>query len=111
MRLPEMIVSSFFRKGKEKCWNTLKDSGKFEEPLKILGNSEILSDHLFTLLQKFFCRLYGYNEKNIDVVRFKVFQIKHSRQKKIPDLASLPPCQLVLCYHSMKAIAVAFIWK
>ena len=76
MRLPEMIVSSFFRKGKEKCWNTLKNSGKFEEPLKLLGSSKILGDYLFGLLQIFFCRLYRYNEINIDIVIFKKIQIK-----------------------------------
>ena len=89
----------------------IKENSNFEQTFASLGNSELLSDTLFTELQEFVCCLYGYHEKSVDAFRYKLFKKKNWREHKIPDLASLPPCQQVLRLNSLRANAIASIWK
>ena len=86
------FVSSFFRKGKLKCWKTLQKFSKFEDCFSQLGAEWDLSDSLFNELEKYVCNLYGYGEKNINKVRWLLFQKKHAKENKVIDLSALPPC-------------------
>ena len=46
-----------------------------------------------------------------DSVRFKMFDKKRTRENKIPDLSTFPPCRQVFEYHSRRSNAIAYIWK
>ena len=69
-------VSSILRKRKERCWKLIKENSNFEQTFASLGNSELLSDTLFTELQECVCCLYGYPEKSVDAFCYKLFKKK-----------------------------------
>ena len=98
-------VPSFFRKGKGVCWKILKNHSKFECTFSNLGNTSEVDDNLLKELEEFVCLLYGYSEKSVNAVRFKMFQKKQSREHKVADLSILPPCHQVLLYHVKSGIA------
>ena len=103
-------VSSFFRKGKKKCWQVMiqySQESAFEE----LGNDWDISQQLREELEIYVCRLYGCDEKDVNVVRWNLHNKKFVRQNKSIDLASLLPCQQVLNIHIERANYVARIWK
>lgn len=103
--------ASFFRKGKRACWNILSKHSKFEDTFNQLGNELHLDPCILDKLEEFVCYLYGYQEKSINSVRFKMFTKKHKRENKVPDLSTFPPCHQVLEYHSKRSNAIAYIWK
>ena len=53
-------ISSFFRKGKEKCWKLLEKTNKFQNPFSVLAENWEVSNNLFIMLEGFVCQLYGY---------------------------------------------------
>ena len=60
-------VLSFFKKGKEKCWKIMRKSQKVENTFGKLDKELVnLTDELFSHLEEFICKLYGYKEKNIN---------------------------------------------
>ena len=90
----------------------MKKSSNFEKAFTRLGSMLELpesSDH--HKFEEFVCKLYGFIETNINVVRHKMFTKKHTMQKKIVNLSSLPPCRQVLRLHTLRANSVAAIWK
>ena len=100
-------VSSFFRKGKEKCCKVTRKSRKFEDTLGKLGKEWELTDELFSHLEEFICTLYGYKEKNVNKVRWLKFRDKHTKQNKVINMSALPPCKETLKLHSVRANYVA----
>jgi len=104
-------VSSFFRKSKQACCKILKTNESFIYAFIDLGQNWDLSDELFESLEEFTCNLYGYKKKDINKVRKMMFDKKYTKEGKIIDLASLPPCRSVLYINSLRANYVAKIWK
>ena len=101
----------FFRKGKLKCWKTLQKFSKFEDCFSQLGAEWDLSDSLFNELEKYVCNLYGYGEKNINKVRWLLFQKKHAKENKVIDLSTLPLCCNILRIRSEMENFVAKVWR
>ena len=105
------FVSSFFRKGKEKCWKLIEKYHKFQVAFQELGERWELSEELLDNMEEFVCNLYGYRSKNINEVRHRLFMKKYINSHKVIDLATLPPCHSVLRLHAKRANFVACIWK
>ena len=103
--------SSFFRRGKEKCWKTMTKFSKFESAFENLGSMSMLSDEEFCTFEEFVCNLYGSKESGVDLVRYQIFMKKYATQKKVVDLSSLPTCKQVLQLHAARANTIAAIWK
>ena len=95
-------VSSFFRKGKEKCWKLLEKTRKFQAAMEQASSPEVSSE-LYKLLEEYVCQIYGYCCKSIDGVRYKIYTKKFKKENKVIDMASLPPCSSVLRLHTMRS--------
>ena len=100
-------ISSFFRKGKTACWKIVEKNSKFVEVFASLGCSWNLQDNVFNSLEEYVCYLYGFRKKDINYVRYELFQRTYSRNNKIIDLSLLPPCQSMLKLHTSKENVVA----
>ena len=94
-------TSAFFRKTKTKCWKLMLNHNQFEECFAILGDTSHLSVTSFRLLEHFVSLVYGGNDEGVNQLRYQIFTKKQAREKKVVDLANLPPCQSVLRLHSM----------
>ena len=70
-------ISLFFRKSKFLCWKIMKLSDKFKIMFRNLGNTWTITNDSLEELAEYICKLYGYNEKSVDNVRYKMFQKKH----------------------------------
>ena len=57
--------SSFFRKGKEKCWKISSKYQRFEEAFELLGSSVSITNETFSTLEEFVCYLYGYINQRV----------------------------------------------
>ena len=104
-------VSSFFLKSKIKCWKLIVNNKKFQNSFSALGDSVLLLDDIIGLFEEYVVQLYSGTGKNIDLVRSTKFTKKYSKENKIVDLSTLPPCSSVLRLHTMRANLVSFIWK
>lgn len=104
-------VSSFFKKGKEKCWNLIEKFPKFLTAFIALGTTLELTTEIFTQLEEYVCFLYGVKTKDINHVRWKIFDKKLQKEHKVTDLAILPPCKQVLLYHIKRANLIAYVWR
>lgn len=62
-------ASSFFKKGKDKCWKLLLNYRKFEDCFVNLGVSPMLSNELFVQLEEFVCYLYGIKCTSVNEAR------------------------------------------
>ena len=104
-------VSSFYNKGKTLCWKVLEKNPKFREAFQDLGSTWELDDKTFDLLNEYVCKLYGYQKKNVNQVRYHLFQKKYEKEEKIIDISMLPPCESVLLLHAKRANFVAKILR
>jgi hypothetical protein len=104
-------VSSFFKKGKDKCWKLLEKNEKFETCFANFGVEPVLQENNFQILQEFVSLLNGVKAKYVDEARWKIFQKKNQRENKITDLSLLPPCTAVLQLHATRSNAVAYLWR
>ena len=104
-------ISSFLRKGKEKCWKLVEKTKKFQNAFSILGENWEVSNDLFIMLGEFVCQLYGYRSKSTDRVRFQIYDKKYTKENKVIDMAALPPCSSVLRLHILRSNMVASLWK
>ena len=86
------FVSSFFRRGKEKSWKFVEKARKFQLAFKLLGENWTLPDDVYAMLEEFVCQLYGHRSKSTDGIRYKIYKEKYTRENKITDMATLPPC-------------------
>ena len=69
-------VSSFFRKGKSTCYKVMKGNNEFREAFASLGDNWNITEETSAELEKFVCKLYGYNERDANKVRKKIFDKK-----------------------------------
>ena len=54
--------------------------------------------------------LYGTKLKSVNEARYAIFEKKRQKEKKIIDMAALPPSKSVLHLHSKRVNAVAYMW-
>ena len=67
--------SSFFGKGKQKCWKVLKINYLYLAAFKSLGSSWDLDDETFKILEGYVCRLYGRKkEERVNEARYNMFK-------------------------------------
>ena len=104
-------VSSFFRKGKSTCYKVMKGNNEFREAFVSLGDNWNVTEETSANLEKFTCKLYGYNERDVNKVRKKIFDKKCKQERIITDLPVMPLCKSVLRLHTQRANYVAKIWK
>ena len=83
-----------------------------EKPINlgIVGKREheILSQTTRDVLEEYVCSLYGFkNEKDINVVRYKIF----TNGKKLPDPQRLPPTSDALQLHFRRSDYQVYEWK
>ena len=67
-------LSSFFRKGKERCWKLIQKYEEFEVCFTTLGSEPNLSEDLFEFLEEYIALLYGVKSKSINEARWKIFE-------------------------------------
>ena len=77
----EMIVSSFFKKGKNQFWKLLEKSEKFHDCFSNLGVQYEMSEEVFKQLEEFVCYLCGMRIKSVNEVRWRLFEKKYERTK------------------------------
>ena len=65
---------------------------QFEECFAILRVTSHLSVTSFSLLEHFVSLVYGGNDEGVNQLCYKNFTKKQAREKKVVDLANLPPC-------------------
>ena len=104
-------VSSFFRKGKSTCYKVMKGNNEFREAFASLGDNWNVTEETSAELEKFVCKLYGYNERDVNKVRKKIFDKKCKQEGILTDLSVMPPRKSVLRLHTQRANYVAKIWK
>ena len=85
-------LPSFFRKGKERCMKLMQKHEKFEFCFTQLGSEPNSSESIFACLEEYTAFLYGITTKSINEARWKLFNKKNKKQKKITDLSLLSPC-------------------
>ena len=66
---------------------------------------------MLSTLQEFVSMLYGTKLKSVNEARYAIFEKKRQKEKKIIDMAALPPSKSVLHLHSKRANAVAYMWR
>ena len=102
-------LSYIFRKSKKLCWKALLKSNKFVQMLIELGNEWELKE--VPLLKEYICSLFGKNKKkDVNLLRYKIFQSVYEKKGKIIDLSLLPPCRESLVLQSERCNYVAKIW-
>ncbi len=105
-------ISSFFRKGKKRCWQVVNGNEEFQKLFSELGEAELLTDNQLHQLEKFTCALYGKKSStSVNQVRRELFWKKLNKQKKIIDLSLLPPCLQSLQKHCHRANYVSRMWR
>ena len=104
-------MSSYLRKGKQRCGKVFVSDSKFKTFLSALGACRELWQEIADGMEAFVCRLYGFREKDINAVCYEIFTKKNKQEKKVVGLSVLPPCKSVLYYHTLRANTVSMIWK
>ena len=97
-------VSSFFGKGKMKCWKILKSDPLFMDMFISFGSTWQLDSETFKVLEKYLCQLHGRKrQENVNDARYKMFKDTYEKKMVIPYLSLLPPCQ--------ETLELLYIWK
>ena len=94
-------VSCFFRKGKQACWKSLKESQEFLETFSKLGVEKHINKDLVASLENLVCRLYG--EKRLTSINSTCRNMSwgnFSRDERITDLSLLPHVKVACCFTS-----------
>lgn len=101
-------VSSFAGKGKTKAFKLLKGSSRYVNAFMALGDSWIIDDGLFDVLEEFVCDLYGKKtSSSVNLLRYQLHCAKGGSVE--PEL--LPPCRSSLELHIRRANYQAGIWR
>ena len=72
-----------------------------------IGEEPNSSEDLFEIAQQFVCKLYGYKEKNTNIVCYKLYAAKQGHL----DPKLLPPCSDSLQMHAARAPYQVYIWR
>ena len=84
-------ASSFFRKGKGKCWNVLQDNHKFVSPFVSLGDDWLRNEEILKQLEIFVCILFGSHRlKKANDVRYHIFQQKYQKDNRFISCFTFP---------------------
>ena len=62
-------------------------------------------------LGDFFCAVYGYKAKEVNLAHYEMFDRKYTKEDNIIDMASLIPCQTVFMPHVARSIYYATMLK
>ena len=89
----------------------MKGKNEFREAFASLEDNWNVTEETSAELEKFVCKLHGYNEGDVNKVRKKIFDKKCKQEGIITDLPVMPPCKSVLRLHTQRANYVAKIWK
>ena len=100
--------SSFFRKGKKKCW---KIAQKHLHAFSQLGGDYEVSKQLYKDLETFVCRLYGGKGDDVNELCSEIFWRTLKTKKRIINLTLLPPCRMSLHLHIRRSNYIARIWR
>ena len=71
------------------------------------GNEPELSKDQFLVMQKFICHLYGHQDQDTNMVRYKMYSAKHGHLDPKP----IPPCADSLRQHSLHTLYQVHIWR
>ena len=105
-------VSSFFGKGKLKCWKVLKSDPQYMNAFISLCSTWGLDEKTFKTLEKYVCELYGKKrDGSVSEARCKVFKESYEKRNIIPDMSLLPLCQETLKLHCSRACFVSRLWR
>ena len=105
-------LSCTFQKSKKLCCKALLKSNKFIQMFKELGNEWELKEQLILLLEEYICSLFAKNKKkDVNLLRYEIFQNVCEKKGKITDLSLLPLCRESLVLQSEKCNFVAKIWQ
>ena len=103
--------SSFLKKGKKTCWNTMKKDEKYLHVFTDLGKEDKVTEELYTTLEQFVCQLYGEKHtSNVNHARHKIFQRILKEKNQFVDLSLLPSCQSSLKLHD-RSNYISRIWR
>jgi len=105
------FVSSFFRKGKKRCFEILEKKAKYQNALALLGNTWELSDEIFNIIQQFVCQIYSSSKREVNAACYEMFYKKYQNHNKVVDMSTLPPCKAVLKLHVLRSLYIAALWK
>ena len=95
-------VSAFAGKGKISALKILKSNNNVRRAFTELGQSWVVSDDLFTVLEKFTCSMYmsvGNITGRVNDARYKLFRAKNGEVES----HQLPPCQDCLRKYVLRA--------
>ena len=77
-----------------------------------LGTTTQVPEHVSQGLERFVCSLYGnHRVTSVDKLRNNIFLQKLEKENKIIDLSLLPPCEINVKYHIMRAKYVALMFR
>ena len=102
---------SFLGREKKNVGKSWERAENLETRLKKKVKEWELTDELFSHLEEFICTLYGYEEKDVNKVRWLKFRDKHTKQNKVIEMAALPPCKKTLKLQSVWANYLAKMWR
>ena len=77
------LVSSFFRKGKQMCWNAVKNNNNYLRAFSQIGCAAQIPVLLMEELEKFVCHIYGEKRKtSVNDARASIFWNKLNKKIK-----------------------------
>ena len=100
-------VSAFSGKGKVKPLHLMLKHSYYIDLFATIGKEPDLSEDLFEIVQQFVCEIYGYKEKNTNIVRYKLYAAKQGHL----DPKSIPPCSDSLRMHAARATYQVYVWR
>eukprot|EP00794_Sanderia_malayensis_P000871 gene871-biopygen131 len=105
-------VSSFMRKGKQMCWNHIKNDHEFLDLFGNLGIEVHISEDYIVNVEKFVFKMYG--EKGMTDVknaRSRIFCKRLKKKNKVIDRSLLPPYSSGLRRQALRANFIARMWR
>ena len=104
-------VSSIFRKSKKFSWKLLEKNFRFVRAFIQLGSAWDIDEALLSLLEEYVCNLFGKKQKDVNKVRYTIFENVYEKKGKIQDLSLLPPCRQSLLLHCRRSNHIAKVWR
>ena len=74
-------ISSFFRKGKKRCWEVAIKNSLFLAAFAKLGDHWNLEEQVILTLEEYVCCIFGSKKKSVDIVRADMFMKKKKSVK------------------------------
>ena len=105
------FISSFFKRGKTKCWEVMNSNPLYQRAFEELGRTWEINEQTVVHIELFVCKLYSAKAKKVNEARYELYEKKYTRNKKIIGLSNLPPCEATLLLHLKRSNYVAKIWK